>query len=74
MSRQRFRDIKRYLHVCDNMNLGTEKMAKVKPTYDVLNSKIQSFGILYSQLSIDESMVPYFRKHSCKQFIRGKSI
>ena len=56
------------------MNLGSEKMAKVKPTYDVLNSKIQSFGILYSQLSIDESMVPYFGKHSCKQFIRGKSI
>ena len=74
MSRQRFRDIKRYLHVCDNMNLGSEKMAKVKPTYDVLNSKIQSFGILYSQLSIDESMVPYFGKQSCKQFIRGKSI
>ena len=74
MSRQRFRGIKRYLHVCDNRNLGTEKMAKVKPTYDVLNSKIQSFGILYSQLSIDESMVPYFGKHSCKQFIRGKSI
>ena len=74
MSRQRFRDIKRYLHVCDNMDLGTEKMAKVIPTYDVLNSKIQSFGIFYSQLSIDESMVPYFGKQSCKQFIRGKSI
>ena len=74
MSRQRFRDITRYLHVCDNMNLGTEKMAKVIPTHDVLNSKIQSFGIFYSQLSIDESMVPYFGKQSCKQFIRGKSI
>ena len=74
MSRQRFRDIKHYFHVCDNMNLGTEKMAKVIPIYDVLNSKIQSFGILHSQLSIDESMVSYFRKHSCKQFVRGKPI
>jgi len=25
-------------------------------------------------LSIDESMVPYFGRHSCKQFIRGKPI
>ena len=41
------------------------------PLYDALNSKIQSFGILHSQLSIDESMVPYFGKHSCK---RGKPI
>lgn len=24
--------------------------------------------------SIDESMVPYYGKHGCKQFIRGKSI
>ena len=71
MSRQRFRDIKRYLHVCDNMSLGTEKMAKVIPIYDALSSKIQSFGILHSQLSIHESMVPYFGKHSCK---RGKPI
>ena len=73
MSRQRFRDIKRYLHVCDNINLGTEKMAKVIPIYDVLNRKL-SFGILHSQLSIDKLMVPYFGKHSCKQFIRGKPI
>ena len=62
MSRQRFRDIKRYLHVCDNMNLSTEKMAKVIQIYDVLNSKMQSFGILHSHLCIDESLVPYFRK------------
>ena len=25
-------------------------------------------------LSIDEQMVPYFGRHSCKQFIRGKPI
>ena len=49
MCRQRFRDTKCYLHVCDNMNLGTEKMTKVMLIYDVLNSKMQSFAILHSQ-------------------------
>lgn len=26
------------------------------------------------QLSIDESTVPYYRRHGCKQFIKGKPI
>ena len=39
MIRKRFRDSKRYLHVYDNMNLDTEKMAKIIPIYNVLNSK-----------------------------------
>ena len=30
--------------------------------------------IFHENLNIDESMVPYFGCHSCKQFIRGKSI
>ena len=34
----------------------------------------QRYGIFYENLSIDESMVPYFGRHSCKQFIRGKPI
>ena len=56
------------------MNLSTEKITKVIPIYDVLNSKIFFFGILQRKLSIDESMAPYFRKHSCQQFTRGKLI
>ena len=30
--------------------------------------------LTYEDLSIDESMVPYYGRHSCKQFIRAKSI
>ena len=30
--------------------------------------------MFHTQLSIDESMVPYYGCHSCKQFIRGKPI
>ena len=32
------------------------------------------FGVLHEDLSIDESMVPYFRRHSCKQNICEKPI
>ena len=54
MNRKGFRDITPYLHVCDNMQLGN----KVSPIY-VLNNTMQSFGVLYIQLSNDESLVPY---------------
>ena len=49
-------------------------MAKVAPLHDLLNEKVQSFGVVHEDLSIDESMVPYFGRHSCKQFIMAKPI
>ena len=30
--------------------------------------------MVHEDLSIDESMVPYFGRHSCKQFIRAKPV
>ena len=49
-------------------------MAKVKPLYDILNEKLARFGEVHGDLSIDESMVPYFGRQSCKQCIRKKTI
>ena len=49
-------------------------MAKVKPLYDLINQCMTKHGIMHEDLSIDESMVPYFGRHSCKQFIRSKPI
>ena len=60
--------------MCNNDALGPKKMAKVLPIYDLLNVTMKKFGILYKNLSVDESMVPYFGRHSCKRFIRGKQI
>ena len=54
--------------------LKDSRMAKVAPLHDLLNEKVQSFGVVHEDLSIDESMVPYFGRHSCKQFIRAKPI
>ena len=74
MSRTRFQHIKSYFHAADNQNLSEPKTAKMEPLYQILNEKFQRYGIFHENLRIDESMVPYFGRHSCKQFIRGKTI
>ena len=74
MARERFKKIKQYLHVADNQNLKTnDKFAKVTPFNDLLNKKFLQFAIAHS-LSIDEQMIAYFGKHSCKMFIKNKPI
>ena len=74
MSRGRFLELKRFLHLADNQNLSSSKVAKVEPLYKMLNRNLVQFGICDSKLSIDESMVPYYGHHSAKMFIRGKPI
>ncbi|KAJ8896026.1 hypothetical protein PR048_001367 [Dryococelus australis] len=49
-------------------------LGKIQPMYEELNKNLQQFGIFHKDLSIDESMVPYYGHHSCKMFIRGKPI
>lgn len=72
MSRNSFRKIKSYLHVCDNnLICKDDKWAKLRPLIDLVNIKLIQFGVFTEHLSIDEQMVPYFGYHSCKMFIRG---
>ena len=60
-------------HVADKAFLVQgSRMSKVKPIYDMINEKIAQFGILHESLSVDQSMVPYFVRRSCKQFIKSK--
>lgn len=75
ISRDRFSHIMKVFHVCDNDNLEKQdKYAKLRPLFNLLNTRFLDFAPLEQQHSIDEAMVPYFGKHSCKQFIRGKPI
>jgi hypothetical protein len=64
------------LHVADNENLAqNDRMAKVRPLFDILNLRFaEHFSRSQTHLAIDESMVPYYGRHSAKQFIRGKPI
>lgn len=75
MHRDRFMRIKAYIHVSDNKNLDPkDKFAKVTPLYDMMNKRFMQFGVLAHDLSIDEQMIAYFGRHSCKMFIKGKSF
>ena len=75
MSKNRFQSIKQYLHFADNAALEQgNKVAKVQPLYTSLNEQLVEWGVFDELLSVDESMVPYFGKHSSKMYIKGKPI
>ena len=66
--------IKSMFHLVDNTILegNSYKMDKVMLLYDHLNSSFIKYRIFHQLLSIDESMVSYYGRHSCKMFIRSK--
>ncbi|XP_055911228.1 piggyBac transposable element-derived protein 3-like [Eupeodes corollae] len=76
MSKNRFVDIKKCLHFCDNdtASRSTDKLFKVRPLADLLIKKFLQWGVFHENLSIDESMIKYFERHPSKQFIRGKPV
>ena len=74
MIRNRFFELKSFLHAADNHSLSDSRMTKVEPLHNLLNQKLQAYGIFHEDLSIDESMVLHYGCHSCKQIIRAKPI
>ena len=75
LSRNRYFDIKKHIHFADNQNFTKgDKMSKVSPLYEMINNNLIQFGVFHEILGVDESMVPYFGRHSAKMFIRGKPI
>jgi len=75
MSINRFEEILRFLHFADNKNLNPgDKMAKIRPLYTMMNERFLLFWRSEQDLDVDESMIPYYGRHSAKQFIRGKPI
>ncbi|XP_017467191.1 PREDICTED: piggyBac transposable element-derived protein 3-like [Rhagoletis zephyria] len=65
MSRNHFQFIMSNLHVCDNDKLSpTDKFAKIRPLLDMLNKRFMDFSPHEQNHSVDESMVPYFGRHS----------
>ena len=71
----RFREIKRNLHLADNGAVNkNDKLYKVREYIDKLNLNFMKFGCFAYKLSIDEQMVPYFGRHSCKMYMKGKPV
>ena len=61
--------------LADNSNLDKEdKFAKVRPLLDKLNEQCLAKYLPEQSVKIDESMVPYFGRHGCKQCMRNKPI
>ncbi|XP_053389577.1 piggyBac transposable element-derived protein 3-like [Mercenaria mercenaria] len=75
MTRDRFDTLVRYIHLCDNASLDQDdKFSKVRPLLSLLNERFVLYFPKQQNLSIDESMIPYYGRHGAKQFIRGKPI
>jgi len=49
-------------------------MAKVRPLFATINEKCLHFFLNDEHLSVDESMLPYYGRHSSKQRILGKPV
>lgn len=75
MRRDRFISIMRFIHCANNNEINVnDKVWKLRPVLNMLQEKFLEHFVPSQNLNYDESMVKYFGKHSCKQFIRGKPI
>lgn len=76
ISKNRFDSIFSKLHFqsTKNANDSGDKFWKLRPLLDYFNENFMKFGLDSSTYSVDEAMIPYFGRHGCKQFIRGKPV
>ena len=70
-----FLNVLQYLHLADNNNLNPSyKFSKVNPLLRMMNESCLENFIPEKNISIDESMVPYYGRHGCKQYIQNKPV
>ena len=77
MRRNRFEEIIAYFHAADVTKLDKKlKFSKVQPLLNILNKIFAENSVIFGpvNISIDESMIPYYGRHPTKQFIKGKPI
>ena len=75
MSRNRFEEILSVLHLSDNINLDkNDKMAKVRPFYDMIVKRCIQNRPNSPDLSVDESMLPYYGRNNSKQRMQNKPV
>ena len=74
-TRNRFLDVLQYLHLADNNNLNpSDKFSKVNPLFKMINESCLQNFTPEKNVSIDESMVRYYGRHGCKQYIQNKPV
>ena len=68
ITRNRFLNVLHYLHLADNNSLNpSDKCSKVSPLLRTMHESCLENFIPEKNISIDEAMVPYYRRHGCKQ-------
>ena len=73
MSINRFQEILSNLHLVDNTQITEDRYYKVRVLFEKLNFNFKQYGSFVNH-SIDESIIPYYRKHRTKKFVRAKPI
>ena len=77
MSRNRFMEIKRYLHVVENSKIpatNTDILYKIRPTITVLQERCLRMYNTHQQIAIDESMIGTKCHLSFLQYMPKKPI
>ncbi len=80
ISRDRFRDIRRYLHFCDNTNLptpgtpGSDRLGKVRPLITFINDRCSAVYKLGRDVAVDEAMIKFQGRSSLKQYLPKKPV
>lgn len=72
MSRNRFRDLMRCLHFCNNENPSNDRMRKIKNPLLHCRNKFKNCITPYQNLCIDESLLLWKGRLSFKQYIPSK--
>ena len=80
ISRDRFRDISRYLHFVDNTTLSQsgsakyDKLGKIRPLINHFQQKFSSAYNPNCEIAIDEAMIKFQGRSSLKQYMPMKPI
>ena len=75
MSRNCFEELLSVLHLSDNMKLNTsDKLAKVRSFDNLIVCHFTEFQSNSENLSVDESMLPYYSRNNNKQQIQNKPV
>ena len=78
--RDRFRDISRYLHFCDNSTLakrgqqGYDRLGKVRPVLNAIKASIMDNYQPSRDIVVDEAMIPFQGQSSLKQYLPNKPV
>ena len=80
ISRDRFRDIRRYLHFCDNTTLptpgtpGSNRIGKVRPLVNMITERCSAAYKLGRDVAVDEAMIKFQGRSSLKQYLPNKPV